>query len=292
MRATELERETEPERQNETLLAMAIPSIIQETLQPLYREIEANYTIQQTAGLAARLWYVPYISCVLYLLAVYLGTTWMSTRSPYSFRPFLVLWNLALTVLSMMGTYVMVPELYRYLTERGYVASVCTTAIHNQPMLSFWALIFVLSKIFEFGDTFFIIVRKTPLRFLHWYHHVTVCIISWYSLSISSTSAHWYCAMNFSVHSIMYSYYLLKALKVNIPAVVATAITLLQLLQFVLGFAVTLVSTQQYVSGKPCFTDTPLCILGITIYGSYFLLFCKFFFDKYLKKPTKKAKEQ
>ncbi len=271
---------------------MAIPSIIQETLEPLYREIEANYTIQQTAGLAARLWYVPYVSCVLYLLAVYLGTTWMSTKSPYSFRPLLVLWNLVLTVLSMMGTYVMVPELYRYFTERGYVASVCTTAIHNQPMLSFWALIFVLSKIFEFGDTFFIIVRKTPLRFLHWYHHVTVCIISWYALSISSTSAHWYCSMNFSVHSIMYSYYLLKALKVNIPAVVATAITLLQLLQFVLGFAVTLVSTQQYVNGEPCFTDAPLCILGLTIYGSYFLLFSKFFFDKYLKKPTKKAKEQ
>ncbi len=271
---------------------MAILSIIQETLQPLYREIEANYTIQQTAAFTSRLWYVPYISCVLYLLAVYLGTTWMSTRSPYSFRPLLVLWNFVLTIVSMMGTYVMVPELYHYFTERGYVASVCTSAIHLQPMLSFWSLIFVLSKIFEFGDTFFIIVRKTPLRFLHWYHHVTVCIISWYSLSIKSTAAHWYCAMNLSVHSIMYSYYFLKALQVTMPTVVATAITLLQLLQFVLGFAVTLVATQQYISGEPCFTDTWLCILGLTIYGSYFLLFCKFFCDKYLKKPTKKTKEQ
>ena len=266
--------------------------LFQDALQPVYREIEANYTIEYTSAVTSRLWYVPLVSCALYLVAVYLGISWMSAKAPYTLRPLLVLWNLFLTGLSMMGTYVMVPDLYRYITERGYVASVCTTAIHHVPMLSFWSLIFVLSKIVEFGDTFFIVVRKAPLRFLHWYHHVSVCIFSWYSLSIKSSAAHWYCAMNYSVHSVMYLYYLLRACKVFVPTVVATCITLLQLVQFALGFAVTIVACQQYWSGRLCHVDNLQMTLGLLIYGSYFVLFCQFFYKRYLAKPSEKLKEQ
>ncbi len=265
---------------------------LHEALQPLYEEIQANYSIQYTAGFTAQFWYVPYIACGFYLLAVYLGTSWMSARKPYSFRLLLVLWNLILSVVSIMGAYVLVPDLWRYFVERGYLNTVCTTAIHEKPMLSFWSLLFVVSKIFEFGDTFFIVVRKTPLHFLHWYHHVTVCIFSWYSLSLRSAASHWFCAMNFVVHSVMYSYYLLKALKISIPTIVATGITLLQLVQFVLGFAVTVAATQQYMSGRQCFTDAYHLTLGLVIYGSYFLLFSRFFYQKYLVKPTRKDKTQ
>lgn len=265
---------------------------LHQMLQPLYDEIEANYTIQHTAAITSELWYVPYIASLLYLLAVYLGTSWMSAREAYSFRPLLVLWNLILSVVSIAGTCVLFPDLWQYFIERGFVDSVCTSAVHHKPMLSFWAFIFVISKIFEFGDTFFIIVRKTPLRFLHWYHHVTVCVFSWYSLSISNTAAHWFCAMNFAVHSVMYSYYLLKALKMPIPTFVATGITLLQLVQFVLGFGVTAVAAHQYIIGRPCFTDTYHLTLGLVIYSSYFVLFSRFFYQKYVKKPARKPKEQ
>lgn len=272
---------------------MAAMDLLQDALQPIYLEIEANYTIKQTAALATRLWYVPLVSCVLYLAAVYLGTSWMSGKTPYTLRPLLVLWNLALTVLSVVGAYVMVPDLYRYIFEKGYIASVCTTAIHHDSMLSFWSLIFVFSKIFEFGDTFFIIARKAPLRFLHWYHHVTVCVFSWYSISIQSSVAHWYCAMNYLVHSFMYSYYLLKACRVFVPTLVATCITLLQLVQFMLGLVATVVASQQYWSGHSCHVDDVQMVLGLLIYGSYLMLFSHFFYERYMKKPSsQKRKEQ
>ncbi len=270
---------------------MAVLSSLHEVLEPLYEEIEVNYSIDKTAALTARYWYVPYVASALYLVGVYLGTSWMSKRKPYSIRPLLTLWNFILSAVSIMGTYVLVPDLWQYVVERGIVQSVCTTATHDKPMLSFWALVFVVSKIFEFGDTFFIVARKTRLQFLHWYHHVTVCVFSWYSLSISSSVAHWFCAMNFSVHSVMYSYYLMKALKIPIPVFVATGITLLQLLQFIVGFSLTVLNTQQYISGKECFTDWFHLSLGLVIYGSYFILFSRFFYQKYLMKQAK-PKEQ
>lgn len=267
-------------------------SSVHEILELMHREIEVNYTIEHTSAITARLWYVPFVSCVLYLVAVYFGISWMAKRDAYSLRSLLVLWNLGLTIISIWGSYVMVPDLYSYLTKRGFVASVCTSAIHVYPMLSFWSFVFVLSKIVEFGDTFFIIARKNHLQFLHWYHHITVCIFSWYSLRFKSSSAHWYCAMNLSVHSIMYFYYLLKACRVHIPIIVASGITLVQILQFVVGFIVTVVAAQQHWSGQPCHTDTTLLLLGLAIYGSYFYLFSLFFYKRYLKRPVRKMKEQ
>lgn len=44
---------------------------------------------------------------------------------------------------------------------------------------AFWATMFVLSKVPELGDTVFIILRKQPLIFLHYYHHATVLVYAW-----------------------------------------------------------------------------------------------------------------
>lgn len=44
---------------------------------------------------------------------------------------------------------------------------------------AFWGTLFSLSKVIELGDTAFIILRKQPLIFLHYYHHATVLIYTW-----------------------------------------------------------------------------------------------------------------
>ena len=77
---------------------------------------------------------------------------------------------------------------------------------------SLWGFLFVLSKVVEFGDTAFIVLRKSPLPFLHWYHHITVCIYTWYAITtVPSPLSAWFSGMNLTVHSFMYTYYAFRA---------------------------------------------------------------------------------
>lgn len=32
----------------------------------------------------------------------------------------------------------------------------------------------------EFGDTWLLVLKKKPIIFLHWYHHMTVLLYSWH----------------------------------------------------------------------------------------------------------------
>lgn len=58
----------------------------------------------------------------------------------------------------------------------------------------------------------------------------------------------WYVVMNSFVHSFMYTYYALKALKIRVPRPIAMFITTIQLLQMVLGVTVN-VYTYYLLSG-------------------------------------------
>ena len=46
-----------------------------------------------------------------------------------------------------------------------------------------WVILMTLSKLVELGDTIFIVLRKQPLVFLHWYHHISTLIYCWNSYS-------------------------------------------------------------------------------------------------------------
>jgi hypothetical protein len=45
-----------------------------------------------------------------------------------------------------------------------------------------------LPQIPELGDTVFVVLRKKPLIFLHWYHHVTVLLYCWHSYASRSSA--------------------------------------------------------------------------------------------------------
>lgn len=39
-----------------------------------------------------------------------------------------------------------------------------------------WCVVFTVSKVLELMDTFFVVMRKKPLIFLHWYVHWFILI--------------------------------------------------------------------------------------------------------------------
>ena len=93
------------------------------------------------------------------------------------------------------------------------VSSFSSSFIEKDRVAGYWTFMFVMSKVPELGDTIFIVLRKQPLIFLHWYHHITVLLYSWYSYSEYTAAARWFVTMNYLVHSVMYTYYAFKAMR-------------------------------------------------------------------------------
>mmetsp|Transcript_21759 Transcript_21759/g.39484 ORF Transcript_21759/g.39484 Transcript_21759/m.39484 type:complete len:87 (+) Transcript_21759:710-970(+) len=65
----------------------------------------------------------------------------------------------------------------------------------------------LIQNVSELVDTFFIVIHKKPLIFLHWYHHITVLLYCWHSYVTTSPPGIFFVVMNYSVHATMYGYY-------------------------------------------------------------------------------------
>lgn len=258
-------------------------------VQSLTDTIDANYTLDHTSEILYDRLPLPFLACAAYMFLVYSGKKWMKERRAYNLRLLLTLWNSGLAAFSIIGFLVLAPPVFEQLRDRGYVMAVCTSLISERPMLSFWCYLFVYSKIAEFGDTVFIVLRKTPLNFLHWYHHVTVLLYSWYGLATRNTAGHWFCAMNFGVHAVMYSYYMFKAMGFKISSSVAKVITILQLAQFAVGLVLVFMGVWlEWIGFDECGMNTVHIRTGLLMYGSYFILFLNFFYQRYMVPSRKK----
>ena len=253
----------------------------------LYPTIDwRHYDLESVSTWLTRYMPVPVLCSGLYLALVFSGRSFMKDRAPLKLRRPLILWNTVLSAFSITAMVILGSPLVRNMAKDGFVSAVCNSDITHSPWLSFWAYLFVLSKFVEFGDTAFIVLRKTPLSFLHWYHHITVLWYTWHGQATKNTGGHWFAAVNALVHSVMYTYYVLKASGFRIPSVVAKSITILQLAQFAFGLVILMAGAWAYANHYPCGMNGTHLVAGCIMYGSYFLLFLNFFYHRYIK--TKK----
>ena len=145
----------------------------------------------------------------------------------------------------------------------------------------------ILSKIAELMDTVFIILRKQKLIFLHWYHHLTVLIYAWYSFSTLASVCRWQSVINFMIHSIMYSYYCTRTMRIRLPKEIPRLITSLQIIQMVYGIFIALCAITYKSIGFECKTNYAVLFWAISMYCSYFVLFVNFFFQSYVESHEK-----
>merc|ERR1711908_201261 len=72
----------------------------------------------------------------------------------------------------------------------------------------------------------------------------------------------------------------------------AIYITLLQLVQMLVGMFVTIKAVMYQAAGEECHVNKTNSVLGLSMYASYFVLFFKLFVDNYYLKPKSLAKKK
>ena len=246
--------------------------------------IQLRYSTLSSVQWLDRYWYIPLVSSLLYVIFLYVGTRWMKYRRPYNLRPLLMLWNVGLAIFSMLIFWRSeVLGIVRKMAAEGIEEVSCNTNHFDDPRLVIWAFLFTFFKLIELGDTVFIVFRKTSLNFLHWYHHITVLVYSWYIVPQKPAPAILFLAMNTTIHSIMYSYYAVKAAGYRVPSQVAMVITILQILQMIGGIVFNITAFNVLQRGDNCQFSYTLFVIGMMIYTSYLILFGNFFYRQYFK---------
>jgi hypothetical protein len=144
----------------------------------------------------------------------------------------------------------------------------------------------------ELLDTFFIVVHKKPLIFLHWYHHISVLLYCWHSYVEKSPVGIIFCAMNYAVHSWMYAYYFLMAIHQKPKWLSAFCVTLSQISQMCIGVAVTTLGwyLMLYSPQEGCMLTRENNLAALLMYGSYLALFVQFFVQRYFSGKSKSSK--
>lgn len=155
-------------------------------------------------------------SLLLYLAVVTVGCGMVPRRpnangtDPTWLKVFVILHNLFLILLSLYMCVGCAKEAYLSgyrLWGNEFKAS--------ETRLAYYIYIFYVSKIYEFMDTFIMLLKKNlrQVSFLHVYHHSTISFIWWMiARRAPGGDAYFSAALNSWVHVCMYTYYLLSAL--------------------------------------------------------------------------------
>jgi len=235
-------------------------------------------------------WAIPVVATAIYLVMITYLKPFMESREKMRLQPVVLAWNFGLSLYSIGGLVYCVPHLLfnarSGLLTAGFYPSVCSHAsAYGFDDVGFWVMLFIYSKLFELVDTLWLLLRKSPVILLHWYHHVTVLLYCWHSYSVRIGTGLWFASMNYSVHGIMYFYF---GLTQTGPAGrkfaknFAMLITTLQLLQMVVGIVVTVASVVYHARGATCYVSLVNSCLGLIMYSSYFALFLQLFLNHYV----------
>jgi elongation of very long chain fatty acids protein 6 len=175
---------------------------------------------------------VDHLELPIFAVGIYLGMIQYvpdNLSKPWSVRTSWGLWNLLLSVFSMVGASRCIPKLLATFEDKGFTYTVCGgegpypptpddayDVVKYPHYLSnwyttgpsgLWVFLFIYSKLPELLDTAFLVFQKKPVIFLHWFHHVTVLLYCWHAYHHQVSSGLWFASMNYFVHSIMCVFY-------------------------------------------------------------------------------------
>uniref|UniRef100_A0A8D8SSM2 Elongation of very long chain fatty acids protein n=2 Tax=Cacopsylla melanoneura TaxID=428564 RepID=A0A8D8SSM2_9HEMI len=227
---------------------------------------------------------------ILYLSIVSLGPKLMRERKPFKLTSILVPYNMFMCALNL---YIAI-ELLIASTRLKY-SYVCqpVTYVNTEDEMRIANAVwwYYFSKLLEFCDTFFFILRKkdAQLSFLHVYHHSSMFFLWWIGIKwVPSGSTFLPAMVNSFIHVLMYSYYALAALGPHIAKYLwwKKYLTILQLIQFTTALILG-------INGIKSGCEFPLWMQYLLVFYmiTFILLFGNFYAKAYIKKDkdTKKS---
>eukprot|EP00560_Eucampia_antarctica_P000700 CAMPEP_0197839908 /NCGR_PEP_ID=MMETSP1437-20131217/44929_1 /TAXON_ID=49252 ORGANISM="Eucampia antarctica, Strain CCMP1452" /NCGR_SAMPLE_ID=MMETSP1437 /ASSEMBLY_ACC=CAM_ASM_001096 /LENGTH=279 /DNA_ID=CAMNT_0043449369 /DNA_START=105 /DNA_END=944 /DNA_ORIENTATION=- len=182
--------------------------------------------------------------------------------------------------------------------RNGYSWMPCNPASSTNPPIANLLWLFYVSKVWDFWDTFFIVIGKKwrQLSFLHVYHHFTIFLFYWLNSKVMyDGDIYLTIVLNGFIHTVMYTYYFIcmhtkdhKTGK-SLPIWWKSSLTLLQLFQFV-----TMMAQASFLLITDCKSGVNLKVTAcylvyiLTLFG----LFAQFFVKSYGSKSKKTNQEK
>lgn len=265
----------------------------------LYTEFEKNFDALPLKHFMGKfLWELPIACSIFYFFVCFVGPKIMKNREAFDLKYPLALWNLLLSLFSFYGVLRMVPHTIYRISTVSFEETICENiySAFGGGAVGLASTLFCLSKVPELLDTVFIVLRKKPLIFLHWYHHITVMLYCWLTFNTLASNGLYFVTMNYTVHAIMYFYFFLQALKAVPKWFPAWTITLLQIGQMFAGTFLVGVTWYYKINGgahfapNECNTNYTALVSGSLIYSTYLILFVQFAFSRFLGGGESKKK--
>ncbi|KAG5509399.1 hypothetical protein JKF63_06709 [Porcisia hertigi] len=265
-----------------------------------------NYGDHHYDGHAVQKWLSENVDVCVYIAGAYLAFVFTGPKimnALFHGKPPLsvikmawALWNVGLSVFSLYGWLRVGPPLVQHLMNDGLHDTFCTFREEEfyTTRVGFAMGMFAISKLPEFIDTVFLLMKGVKLSFLSWFHHVTTYLFAWYSYQQGSSIFIYAAAMNYFVHSIMYMYFALaEAGFKNLVKPFAMYITLLQITQmigglFVSGYAIFQKLTEDPKTSSICpGVSLSIARTQLVVYIFNFYLFSEMFIKGYVlpRKP-------
>uniref|UniRef100_A0A0M3KCY8 Elongation of very long chain fatty acids protein n=1 Tax=Anisakis simplex TaxID=6269 RepID=A0A0M3KCY8_ANISI len=214
-------------------------------------------------------WHTTITISITYFIIVKLIQRIMQQREAFHLKWPLFAWNASLAVFSTIGFIRFSEDVFESLIHQGTYRTFCYS-VHPNDVAAFWALLFALSKLVELGDTLFVVLRKKPLIFLHYYHHAATLIYTVHSGAENTGSGRAFISMNFFAHSIMYTYYACTALGIRPPNHFKNC--------------------SHIINNFRCQQSMSNLLLAFILYVTFAILFVKFFIETYITRRRRKQK--
>ena len=134
---------------------------------------EEDFPVAATKAWMVQWWLGSVVCSFLYVVAIHVGQHMMKSRRPYNLRTAMTIWSAGLAVFSICGTLRSLQTIIHIVNNYGIYCLICSNRYLYFKGAGLWTFAMAASKLLQLGDTVFIVLRKQPLSFLHWYHHHT-----------------------------------------------------------------------------------------------------------------------